>query len=306
MSNRPSSQQSIAQTESGLSRRALLKGATLSLGAATLLRTALSPAPVAAQDAFPAGTLHSFSKGGLTFHTYVSPAQAVHVTSHIVEFEDQLLMVDATMLPPTAMEVGAVIASTGKPVGMAIVSHEHPDHWGGCSTYEGVSFATLPEVREAIRAEAAAGQFPEPTNLLSGADVTPGMTEMSGVKVEFRHYTNTEAPHMLVTVLPDQQVAIVQDLVYNGVFFAPGVDRKNWIATLETLRDDPAFETLLVGHGLPTSRGELDTAIAYVKVLDEVMTASSTPDEAIAALKATYPAYAGEFLLSLISEYWQG
>ena len=75
-------------------------------------------------------------------------------------------------------------------------------------------------------------------------------------------------------------------------------------AFIPTLRDDPACETLLVGHGLPTTRGDFDTAIAYVKVLDEAMTTAATPDDAAAMLKAAYPGYTGEFLLSLIPEYW--
>lgn len=287
-----------------LSRRDLLKGTALTLGTATLLRAALAPSFARAQGPMPAGTVHSFATGGVTFHTYVSPAQAVHVTSHVVEFADQLLLVDATMLPPTAGEVAALIASTGKPVGMAVLSHEHPDHWGGASTLEGVTFSTLPQIRNAVAGEAAGGQFPNPTNVLDGPDLALGMTEMSGVPVEFRHFENTEAPHIVATVLPEQKVAIVQDLVYNGVFFAPGVDRPNWIATLETLRDDPAFDTLLVGHGLPTTRGDLDTAIAYIKMLDNVMTNAATPEAATAQLKAAFPGYAGEFLLSLIPEYW--
>ena len=287
-----------------LSRRALLKGATLTVGAATLLRTALVPGTARAQDELPAGTVHSFRKEGVTFHTYVSPAQSVHVTSHVVEFEDQLLLVDSTFFPPTAQEVSGLIASTGKPVGRAIISHEHPDHWGGASFIEGVAFSTLAEIREGLRGEATSGNFAEPTNVLKGTDVVPGTVEMSGVPVEFRHYRDNEAPHMLVAVLPQQRVAIVQDLVYNGVYFAPGEDRQNWIATLESLRDDPAVETLLVGHGLPTTRGELDTAIAYIKVLDEAMTTAASPDAAAAMLTEAFPGYTGEFLLSLIPEYW--
>lgn len=288
-------------TTQTLSRRDLMKGATLTLGTAALLRTALAPAPAVAQDGLPAGTVFSFATGGVTFHTYVSPPQAVHVTSHIVEFEDQLLLVDATFLPPTAAEVAGLVAATGKPVGMAYISHEHPDHWSGAAAFDGVTFQTLPQVRDAIMAEAEGGDNPAPTNI--AGDIMIGTAEMSGVPVEFRHYEMNEAPHMVVAVLPEQRVAIVQDLVYNGVFFAPGTDRKNWIATLEAMRDDPAFDTLLVGHGLPTTRGELDTAIAYVKVLDEAMNLA-TPDDAIAMLKATYPGHAGEFLLSLIPAYW--
>jgi hypothetical protein len=61
------------------------------------------------------------------------------------------------------------------------------------------------------------------------------MTEIGGVPVEFRAYDNCEAPKVIVAVLPEQKVAVVQDLVYNGVYFAPGVDRKNWIATLDVV-----------------------------------------------------------------------
>lgn len=290
--------------ETTLSRRDLLKGATLTAGAVALLRTGLTPTIAKAQGELPAGTVHSFAKAGVNFHTYVSPAQTVNVTSHVIDLGDQLMVVDATMLPPTAQEVSALIKSTGKPVGLAVLSHEHPDHWGGASFIEGVSFSTLPEVREGMRAEATGGNWPEPVNVLTGGDITVGTTTLSGVEVDLRHYTDVEAPHMLVAVLPEQQVAVVQDLVYNGVYFAPGTDRSNWIATLQEMSDDPAFDTLLVGHGLPTTRGDLDTAIAYIRVMDDVMNSAATPDDAIAQMKAAFPAYTGEFLLSLIPEYW--
>lgn len=292
-------------TQHTISRRGLLQGATLTLGAAALLQQTFRPSAAHAQSGdVPAGTIHSFAAGGVAFHTYVSPAQAVHVTAHIVEFADQLMLVDATFIPPTAMDVADVIAGTGKPVGMAVLSHEHPDHWSAADIYDGVKFSTLPAIRDAVIAEASAGDASAPANIATGPDLQIGSTEVSGVPVEFRHYENAEAPHHVVVVLPDQKVAIVQDLVYNGVFFAPGVDRANWIAILEGLRDDPACDTLLVGHGLPTSRGDLDTAIAYIKVMDDAMTNASSPDEAAAIIKAAFPGYGGDFLLGLIPEYW--
>ncbi|MEM9341616.1 MAG: MBL fold metallo-hydrolase [Pseudomonadota bacterium] len=288
-----------------LTRRNLLQGAALTAGAVALIRGGLTPTPAFAQQGeMPPGTVVTFTKGGATFHTYVSPAQAVNVTSHIIELGDELLLVDATMLPPTAAEVSALVASTGKPINTAFVSHEHPDHWGGVSTFEGVNFVTLPEIRENIRAEAGEGNFPEPTSLLNGGDLALGETTIGGVTVDFRAYDNAEAPKTIVAVLPEQKVAVVQDLVYNGVYFAPGVDRKNWIATLESFRDDPSFETLLVGHGLPTTRGELDTAIAYLKVFDAAWDAGDTPDAVKAAMMEAYPSYDGEFLLTLIEPYW--
>ncbi|MEL7343973.1 MAG: MBL fold metallo-hydrolase [Pseudomonadota bacterium] len=287
-----------------LNRRAILKGAALSAGAAALIRGSFTPHIARAQGALPAGTVMSFAKGGATFHTYVSPAQAVNVTSHVIELGDQLLLVDATFLPPTAAEVAALVASTGKPLHTAYVSHEHPDHWSGVDAFGGVEFKTLPEIRDAIRAESAAGDGPAPTAVLDSTDLVLGMTQIGGVPVEFRAYDNAEAPKAIVAVLPEQKVAVVQDLVYNGVYFAPGVDRKNWIATLESMRNDEAFETLLVGHGLPTTRGELDTAIGYLKTLDAAWDAASTPDEVSAAMMAAYPGYDGAFLLGLAAQYW--
>lgn len=80
--------------------------------------------------------------------------------------------------------------------------------------------------------------------------------------------------------------------------------RQNWIATLEGLRDDAAFETLLVGHGLPTTLGELDGAISYLKVFDGVMSTAADLNAAIAAMKEAFPSHSGDFLLSLINEDW--
>lgn len=285
-----------------MNRRNFLEGVAFSAGAVALLKAGFTSTPVRAQGQMGAGTVHQFSTGGVTFHTYVSPAQAVNVTSHIVEFEDQLLMVDATMLPPTAQEVAALIASTGKPVGKAVLSHEHPDHWGAAAAYEGIEFSTLPAIKANVAKEGE--PWVPPKNVLEGPDLELGMTDMSGVPVEFRHYTNTEAFDMVVTVLPEQKVAIVQDLVYNGLYAAPGIDRNNWIATLESLRDDTSFDTLLVGHGVPTSRGELDHMIRYVTTMNQIIDKAATPDEAVAALKEAYPSQSGEFLLSLIAEYW--
>lgn len=287
-----------------ISRRSFFQGAALSAGAVALIRAGLTPTPVQAQGDLRPGTVMSFAKAGVNFHTYVSPAQAVNVTAHVIELGDQLLVVDSTFLPPTAAELAGVIASTGKPVHTAYVSHEHPDHWGGVSTLSDLSFVTPPEIREGLRAEATNGENPEPTSLLTGSDLALGMTEIGGVPVEFRAYDNAEAPKAIVAVLPEQKVAVVQDLVYNNVYFAPGIDRKNWIATLESFRDDPSFETLLVGHGLPTTRGELDSAIAYLKTFDAAWDAGADPDAVSAAMMEAYPGYDGAFLLGLIGAYW--
>ena len=288
-----------------ISRRGALKGAAMTAGAVSLLGTILAPKAAFADKMGDEmmntlGEVHSFSRGGVKVHTYVSPAQAVNVTSHVLELGDELLVVDATFLPDTAKEVAALIKHTGKSVGKAILSHEHPDHWSGIGMIEGVNYQTVQGVVDDVSAEAGENM---PANL--SGDLELGETEIGGVKVGFRNYQGTESNNMVVTVLPEQKIAIVQDLVYNGVYFAPGYDRNKWMATLEELRADEAFDTLLVGHGLPTTRGELDMAIRYLRVLEDAMSAEgATPDAVVATMKEEFPGFAGEFLLSLIAEYW--
>lgn len=284
-----------------LNRRAFMTGAALSAGAIALIKGSLVPSIAKAQTALSPSRVVSFAAGNVTFHTYVSPPEAVSVTAHVVEFENELLVVDGTFMPPTAEELNALVASTGKPVAKAILSHEHPDHWRGAAAISDWTYDTLADIRAAVVAE---GGDETPAAVAQGGDLALGEAMIGSVPVEFRHYESAEAPHQVVTVLPEQKVAIVQDLVYNGVYFAPGVDRANWISTLRGLRDDPAFDTLLVGHGLPTTRGELDTAISYLETLHEVMETAATPDDAIAAMKAAYPSYSGDFLLTLVEPYW--
>jgi hypothetical protein len=59
------------------------------------------------------------------------------------------------------------------------------------------------------------------------------------------------------------------------------------------------FAVIYPGHGLETTMDEFDADAAYIQDAVEIMDMSATPDEAKAAIRATYPAYQSEFLLGL-------
>ena len=75
----------------------------------------------------------------------------------------------------------------------------------------------------------------EPTSLLNGPDIALGITEIGGVPVEYRAYDNNEALKMLVAVLPEQKVAIVQDLLFTMGYISPLV----WIGKIGLKRLKP-------------------------------------------------------------------
>lgn len=54
---------------SHLSRRTLLKGAAFTAGTVALIRGGMAPKPAHAQGEMPAGTVFTFQKAGVTFHT---------------------------------------------------------------------------------------------------------------------------------------------------------------------------------------------------------------------------------------------
>ncbi|MEM1265004.1 MAG: hypothetical protein AAGI50_03210 [Pseudomonadota bacterium] len=54
---------------------------------------------------------------------------------------------------------------------MAILSHQHPDHWAGAPALPG--FATVPAIGDGRRPEATGGDWPKPRNVLDGPNVAP-------------------------------------------------------------------------------------------------------------------------------------
>ncbi len=98
--------------------------------------------------------MHRFSRGDVTFHTYISPDRGLCATAHVIEFTDEVLLIDATFFPETGAEVADLIKQIGKPVAKAVLSHEHPDHWSGTVAMPDVPFETLPAIRADVVKEA--------------------------------------------------------------------------------------------------------------------------------------------------------
>jgi glyoxylase-like metal-dependent hydrolase (beta-lactamase superfamily II) len=275
---------------------------------------ALTPAARlrAAQTAAPTiGRIIQILKGDLNVHTYIAPAASFLVTSHIIETPNQLVIVDAQFLQTAAREVRAYAESLGKPIERVIVSHQHPDHWSGTNIFEGIPVVSTAAVAAGIQADIDGGGIQQRAGLVGEAEVPAvplvpegsleaGTLSIDGVTINVEVVSAAEAPEQVVLRLPDHGVAVLQDLLYSNSHFFPGMDRANWVSVLEGLRAEGGFDTLLAGHGLPTSPGELTQAIQYLNVASEVAAGATSAEEVIAALKAAYPGYEVEGIL----DFW--
>src|SRR5690242_16665169 len=132
-----------------LSHAALSRSRFLQLAASALLpfvgprlSAAAAPNPELAQNSGAPGTKEVAAPGRMgailvsqfgpvKIHSYLSPAEGLHVNTQIVEGPNAVVIFDAQLLLPYADEVASYVQTLGKPVERIILSHAHTDHWGG-------------------------------------------------------------------------------------------------------------------------------------------------------------------------------
>lgn len=229
-------------------------------------------------------TLVSLTRPAGTSHTFVTNNDG-RVTIHLIDAPNGLIIVDSGDGEEWSAEVHAMAGAIGKPIAGVFVSHDHPDHISGLAAYEGAPIMTTQGILDNI----AGAPWPSPDIVGTAKAIEPGTLQLAGLELTVTAYTNAESAEQIVIEIPEMDTAIVQDLVYNNAFFFPGIDRPNWIATLETLRESLDVETLLVGHGYPASRGELTAAIDYLSEFNAMIEAASGPDELGARMRERWP-----------------
>jgi len=250
-------------------------------------------------------------------HTYTAPDVSSRVTTHIIETADSLVLIDAQLFKPFGAEAAAYAASLGKPIDRIILSHDHPDHWYGAESFDAPLVATATSaglIQEAVESGSAASQASSFGDLAATEFRVPevgvelGSETIAGINFEFSAIENAEAVENLVVLVPEAKTAILQDLMYNAVYFFPGLNRPNWIAALEDMRTSlkaDGYEIILPGHGVPTTLGTLDTGIEFLQFLDEQFNTADSGEAVAEAIVARYPSFDGAGLLPFYSLFFQ-
>lgn len=187
------------------------------------------------------------------------------VNSYILEGRDSLVLIDGQRTGVEARQVTALARGLRKPVEAIVVSHEHPDHFGGLPVLAD-AFPEAPILASQVTADALArtaaptlafmtarfgsampATVPTPTRIVAGGD----RLRLAGLDWAVNQLGPCEAGGMTLLHQPESGVLFAADLVGNQVtpWLVDGHSGA-WVEELRAARARYAdVPTCLPGHG---------------------------------------------------------
>ncbi|MCZ8262011.1 MAG: MBL fold metallo-hydrolase [Beijerinckiaceae bacterium] len=256
-----------------LTRRILLNAIGTSLLAGPVLAQAANTAPADFR-----GKVFVTERGGVRVHTYMADPAGALVTSHLVETQAGLVLVDGQFVAASAQELKRYITSLGRPVTRVILSHMHPDHWFGLAHagFEQVHAGpvTAKFITERGAALVAERKVETRVPAIAGT-IAAGDETIGGVIFRYRPILDTEAPEILTIELPQAGILIAQDVVYNKVHAVVSRQLDQWVAALKAIETRAGeMPVILPGHGEPTAPASLGGLVGYLQAVKPLLVAN--------------------------------
>lgn len=238
----------------------------------------------------------------MRIHMHSTGATGAFVNAYLVETGEGVVAVDGTLTVSDGRALRARFESLSKPLLAVLITHSHPDHYGGIVELLGgddVPVVATEGVDSVIRRDdAVKEQILRPMfgDEWPSNRTFPNRTVSDGERLDFAGAEFTvvdlgpsESPHDSIWLLgDDRRTVFLGDQVYDGKHaYLADCFYEKWLGNIERLRDElPADATLHVGHGGPVAPAHFDRQREYVETfLDAVRTADwSQPDAAKAAV----------------------
>ena len=242
-------------------------------------------------------------------HRYASGPEGALVNAYLVETEEGVVAVDGTLTVSDGRALRARLEQLGRPLLAVLVTHAHPDHYGGIVELvadDDVPVVATSGVDAVIRRDDAAKEAilrPMFGDEWPQLRVFPNRTVEDGDRLEFGSAGFTvvdlgpgESPHDSLWLLgDDRRTVFAGDQMYDHkhAFLADGFHQE-WFAHLDRLEDElPSDSTLHIGHGGPVSVAQLGWQRQYVETFVAAIRSAdwSQPDAARASVAAEMTAF---------------
>jgi glyoxylase-like metal-dependent hydrolase (beta-lactamase superfamily II) len=216
-----------------------------------------------------------------TIHRFPREHEGAFVNAYLVETESSVIAVDSLLTVSESRALRAGVEGLGKPLQAVLLTHSHPDHYGGLT--ELVAGDDVPiiapqgvidvigrddDAKEGILRPmfgdewAAERTFPN-TPIRDGESVT-----FDGATFTVIDLGPSESPHDSPWVLgEDERTVFLGDQIYGRKhsFLADGFHQE-WLRNIEMLRDRfPGDAVFHIGHGGPAGPADWDWQRGYIE-----------------------------------------